>query len=506
LAQVCRYTGWAFGHAFLPAADDPDVLIPANASYEHAPGRFKTIRTRTLALRIPRGTGLVGRVYASGQPEWTRGIDREPDANRAELGEDLGIETVAAFPILVETEVVGVLEFFSDVVADPPAELLDAMTSIGTQLGRVIERERMDRALRESYRLLDKIAETSPSMIRIFDEEQQRYVHVNERMAGFFGSTADEAMQAGFEHIPAAVHPDDLERYRQAKAALREPGRESPVTWQVRIRNAVGEWRWVRTWSVVFTRADDGAPKQTLSMSIDVTDEVQVEEKLRQTERLTSLGTLAAGIAHEVNNPLASVVMTAQLVRRKQLDAETDEMLDNLIQDAKRCGRIVRSVQKFARQEPTERVPLDVNAVVRAAEELSRTELKHSGIKLRLELETVLPPVTGDPTELEQVVLNLITNAANASAEGQEVVVRTRAEDGCVRVSVHDDGHGMSPEVKRHLFDPFFTTRGREGGTGLGLSIAHGIVEDHGGEIGIDSEVGHGTTMTVSLPAADAAS
>jgi PAS domain S-box-containing protein len=506
LAQVCRFTGWAFGHVFLPASDDPDLLIPANVSYEYAPGRFKAFRARSLTLRIPRGTGLVGRVYSSGLPEWTRGIDRESETSRARLGADLGVETVAAFPILVGTEVVGVLEFFSEDVADPPAELLDAMASIGTQLGRVIERDRADRALRESHRLLDKIAETSPTMIRIYDGEQRRYVHVNQRMAAFFGFCSRQAMQSGLAHIRSAVHPDDQERFREAEAELHRPDREAPVTWQARIRNGNDEWRWVRTWSVAFTRSDDGAPKQTLSMSVDVTDEVNIEENLRQTERLTSLGTLAAGIAHEINNPLASVVMTAQLLRRKQLDVEVDEMLDHLIQDAKRCGRIVRSVQKFARQEPTDRAPLDLNAVVRAAEELSRTELKRAAIRLRVELATALPPVIGDSTELEQVVLNLITNAANASQRGQEVVVQTGTENGRVEVSVRDAGHGMPPEVKRHVFDPFFTTRGRQGGTGLGLSIAHGIVQDHGGTIGIDSEVGEGTTMVVSLPASEEAS
>jgi PAS domain S-box-containing protein len=319
-------------------------------------------------------------------------------------------------------------------------------------------------------------------------------------MARFFGSSAEEAMRVGFEHIPAAVHPDDLARFHQAKAEVCRLRRASPVGFQVRMRNAAGEWRWIRTWSTVFTRDEEGVPTQILSISIDVTDEVEIEEKLRQTERLTSIGTLAAGLAHEINNPLSSVVITAQLLRKAGLGSKADEMLDNLIEDAKRCGRIVRSVQKFARQEPSDRVELDLNAVVRAAEELSRSGLKRSGMTLRLELERTLPPVMGDATELEQVVLNLITNAAHASEPGQEVVVRTTAENGVVQVCVRDEGRGMSPDTKRHVFDPFFTTRGREGGTGLGLSIAHGIVEDHGGTIEIDSDLGRGTTVTVRLP------
>jgi two-component system NtrC family sensor kinase len=502
LAQVCRFTGWSFGHAYLPAAGDSNVLIPTNASYEHAPGRFRALLRAKVSQRVTRGMGLVGRVYTSGQPEWTRGIERELEASEAVLAEELGIATVAAFPILAGTDTVGVLEFFSEEVADPAPELLEAMTSIGTQVGRVVERDRMDRAVRDSHRLIQKITDTAPMMIRIFDAVERQYVHVNQRMAQFLGSSAPEVMRGGLTTIPAAIHPDDVVRYFEAKTELQRPDAEAPVVWQARMRNAAGAYRWVRTWSVVFTRSEDGAPRQILSISIDVTDEVELEENLRQTERLTSIGTLAAGIAHEINNPLASVVMTAQLLRRRGFDAKTNEMLENLIQDAKRCGRIVRSVQKFARQEPSEHVSLDLNAVVRAAEELSRTDLRRSGIALSLELDDELPTVMGDKTELEQVVLNLINNAANASQKGQAVVVRTVAANGGARVSIRDDGHGMSPDVKRHIFDPFFTTRGREGGTGLGLSIAHGIVEDHGGTIEIDSEIGQGTTVTVSLPAA----
>jgi PAS domain S-box-containing protein len=500
LAQVCRYTGWAFGHAFLPAEEEPEILIPVNASYEQAPGRFRAFRATTFTSHIPRGVGLVGRVYASGQPGWMRGIDREIEANRADLAKDLGVSTAAAFPIMIGTEAVGVLEFFSERTIEPEPELLDAMTSVGTQLGRVIERDRMDRRVRESHRLIEKIGETSPTLIRIFDEVEQRYVYVNERMAKFFGTSADEAMRAGFKQIPAVIHPDDLARFREAKAEVRTMRRESSVGCQVRMRNVAGEWRWIRTWSTVFTRDEKGMPTQILSISIDVTDEVEIEEKLRQTERLTSIGTLAAGLSHEINNPLSSVVITAQLLRKMALGAKTDEMLDNLIQDAKRCGRIVRSVQRFARQEPSDRVLLDLNAVVRAAQELSRADLRRSGTELRLELEKELPQVLGDATELEQVVLNLITNAAHASQRGQEVVVRTAAVNGFVQITVRDEGHGMSPDVKRHVFDPFFTTRGQEGGTGLGLSIVHGIVEDHGGTIEIDSELDDGTTVTMTLP------
>ncbi len=500
LAQVCRYTGWNCAHAYLPNPDDANELLPVDASYEHAPHRFAAFRAATLQLRAQRGRCLVGRVYATGQPEWIRGIDRDFESPRAPLAQQLGLVTAAAFPVMAGPEVVGVLEFFSQDIADPTPEVLDAMTSIGTQLGRVVERDRLDRALRDSVRLFKQISDTSPTMIRIFDDLENRYVHVNRQMARFFGVSVEEATQLNLETFRDEIHPNDVEQFDRAKAAVRRSHRQHTIAWQARLRDAEGVWRWVRSWSVVFTRGDDGAARQILSISMDVTDQVETEERLRQTERLASIGTLAAGIAHEINNPLASVVMTAQLLRKRDFDPQVHEMLDDLIHDAKRCGRIVRSVQKFAKQRPAERVPLDINAVIHAAEELSRTELRRAGIDLRVELADPLPSVTADATELEQVVLNLITNAAHASTSGQAVVVRTAAVDGHVRIQVRDQGRGMPPDVQRHVFDPFFTTRVHEGGTGLGLSIAHGIIEDHGGTIAIDSAVGKGTIFTISLP------
>lgn len=501
LAQVCRHTGWAFGHAYLPAADDPEVLVPVDASYEHAPGRFQLLRAPTLTIRLARGEGLPGRVYMSGQPEWTRGVEQALDLARAELAQRLGVQTVVAFPILVGAEVVGVLEFLSEGADDPPPELLEAMASVGTQLGRVVERDRLDRALRESARFIESIANTSPNLIRVFDTAAQRYTFVNKQTAAFLGTTVGEMINKPFEVFETAVHPDDLPRLHAAKNTVQGGETQSPITWQVRVRHANGEWRWLRNWSVPFSLSGEDATQCILTISIDVTDETVAEERLRQTERLTSIGTLAAGIAHEVNNPLASVVMTAQLLRRHNRDPKTDEMLANLIDDARRCGRIVRNVQRFARQEPSERRALDLNTVIRAAEELTRTELRHAGIRTQLDLREDLPPIAGDPTELEQVVVNLLTNAAHASERGRPISVGSTVRDGLVQLTVSDEGHGMPPEVVRRAFDPFYTTRGREGGTGLGLSIAHGIIEDHGGTIDIDSRVGRGTRITIRLPA-----
>jgi nitrogen-specific signal transduction histidine kinase len=469
LAQVCEHTGWAFGHAYLPTEGDEDVLQPMNASYEHAPGRFKAFRTATQGLRIARGQGLVGRVYVSGQPEWTRGIDRELDAARAALAEGLGVATMAAFPILAGREVVGVLEFFSERVDSPGLALLDAMASIGTQLGRVLERERAARTLRESYRLLEEISNTGPTMVRLYDLESQKYVYTNERMAAFLGESSADLVDAPLSRLLNAVHPDDVPCVHQMKMDVEDDSADRAVAWQVRMRGADGAWRWIRTWSTRFGPTGLPGGRLALSMSIDVTDEVENEQRLRKTERLTSIGTLAAGIAHEVNNPLSSVIMTAQLLRRQGLDRKTNEMLDHIVEDARRCGDIVRNVQRFARQESSPRQQVDMNEVVRAARALARSEARRANVHLKEELAANGATVWGDATELEQVVVNLIGNAVHASARGQAVVVQTKTGNGLVHVAI--EGHRgrhvpcTCSDVRSIRSSP---RAGATGGTGLG--------------------------------------
>jgi signal transduction histidine kinase len=156
---------------------------------------------------------------------------------------------------------------------------------------------------------------------------------------------------------------------------------------------------------------------------------------------------------------------------------------------------------QFSRQRSTERWPSDLNEIVERAIELTGKYIEQRGAAVRTELRAPLPKVKLNPGQIEQVLVNLIQNAVE-SGEGVRVVVSTRSATGRVRVAVQDDGRGMTEEQKSHLFDPFFTTREREGGTGLGLSIAHGIVTSHGGTIDVESEPGRGTMILVELPVA----
>jgi signal transduction histidine kinase len=216
------------------------------------------------------------------------------------------------------------------------------------------------------------------------------------------------------------------------------------------------------------------------------------------------VGTLAAGIAHEINNPVGSIMASAQFALMVKDDADgphqVEAALRSIVGEARRCGQIVKSVLKFAREETTERWPVDLNRIVDQARDHSMEMTRRYGATLELELADDLPEVLANPTEMEQLLANLIRNALQAGGYGIHVVVRTGVRGERVRLSVIDDGPGMPPEVREQIFDPFFTTRESSGGTGLGLSMVHGIVAGHEGTIAVNSEPGRGTEVRVELP------
>ena len=245
-------------------------------------------------------------------------------------------------------------------------------------------------------------------------------------------------------------------------------------------------------------------PVYLLGISEDITELKEAERKLRQTERLASIGTLAAGIAHEINNPVGAILLAAQMASRFGPDdhERRQHALQRIVEQSERCGHIVRSVLQFARQESTEKWLVDINTVVARAKHASQDEALERGSRIVLELEDGLPQVEANPTELEQVIVNLVRNSLQSREQGVTVVIRTMATAAGIRVAVTDDGPGMSKSEREHMFDPFFTSRQKKGGTGLGLSIARGIVESHGGTIEAQSEHGEGATVTIELPRA----
>lgn len=233
-------------------------------------------------------------------------------------------------------------------------------------------------------------------------------------------------------------------------------------------------------------------------------------EAATRAERLASIGTLAAGIAHEINNPLGSIMMAVDLALASMDDREAmriiSDSLESIKSDARRAGLIVRSVLQFSRQEVPQKWANDMGDIARRARDLTRQRASDAGIEVMLSIEDDLPEAMVNPTELEQVFVNLINNAIDATTAAgrrEPVAVSVRRVDGRMIIEVKDAGEGIAGDATGYIFDPFYTSRQEAGGTGLGLSVTHGIVRQHQGRINVDSRAGVGTAITVDIPIGD---
>jgi two-component system, NtrC family, sensor kinase len=233
----------------------------------------------------------------------------------------------------------------------------------------------------------------------------------------------------------------------------------------------------------------------------DITDHAELERRLVQADKLSSIGLLAAGVAHEVNTPLAVISTYAQMLA-KQIsgDSEKAPLLEKIARQTFRASEIVNSLLNFSRTSPTEFVSVDLNKVVNETLTLVEHQLAKARIEVKLALDPALPRIKANPGKLQQVFLNLFLNARDAMENGGTLAVRSTEQDGLVRITVADSGAGIAQENLTRIFDPFFTTKAAKKGTGLGLSVSYGIVREHGGEIEVDSQLGAGTRFELSFP------
>ncbi|WP_243324507.1 ATP-binding protein [Geothrix sp. SG200] len=229
----------------------------------------------------------------------------------------------------------------------------------------------------------------------------------------------------------------------------------------------------------------------------------ETQRQLAQADKLASVGRLAAGVAHEINNPLTGVLSYASLLRKRlDGDKESCDDLDVIVRETVRCRGIIRGLLDFARPTPPARKPMDLNEVVRRAVSVVMTQLSLNQVDLSLDLAPQLPVVHADANQIQQVAVNLLLNAGDAiNGDGGIIKLTTRAgSEGSVEMLVQDNGRGIPPEDLPRIFEPFYTTKGSHG-TGLGLAVSWGIVEAHGGTLEVHSGPGQGTCFTLRIPA-----
>ena len=310
-----------------------------------------------------------------------------------------------------------------------------------------------------------------------------------------------DAFHPSLESFLELVVPEDRQSIRDYLNLALEDGETFVISY--RIKGTDGSLRY-HNCEGQLERNEKGKPVCLRATVRDNTERQRVQMQLRRAERLASLGTLAAGIAHEINNPMSAAWTAASTAQELKDHPEARgmfaECLDAVVSSVQRCQVIIENVLRFARKESSEKKPCDLNDIVRQAITTTNHFVKQHECEIELNLAEDLPPLTVNVAEIEQVVVNMIRNAIQA---GQATRISLSTVKGVhfARIIVADNGQGISEENLDRIFDPFFTVGPTpETGTGLGLSISHGIIQDHGGRIDVESELGRGTKFAILLP------
>ena len=362
-----------------------------------------------------------------------------------------------------------------------------------------IERKRAGAELHASKEGFRNVVEKNGDGILVADRKGAvRFT--NPAMESFLGLGSDELLGTEFKYPLVAGETIEI--------GLVHHGDE-PGIGEIHVIETewVGEDAYLVTLRDVTERKKaEEAIRESEQKAVEALEELtKAQQSLVQAEKLSSVGLLVSGVAHELNNPLAGIRSLSRLVMRRELDETLKKELEMIHEEAERSTRIVQNLLSFARRHEEAKSNISLNAAVEATLELRRYELRVNNVDLEVQLEPTLPETIADIHEIQQVVLNFVVNAEQAMLEangGGKLLVKTEQVGSMVRVAVSDNGPGISKENLGKLFDPFFTTKDVGKGTGLGLSICYGIIQKHAGRIWAESEPPNGATFIVELPIA----
>jgi two-component system NtrC family sensor kinase len=395
-----------------------------------------------------------------------------------------------------------------DFVSSEDMELLE---SLAGYLAVAVDNARLYRSLSQKVREYERLKDFSENMVESIRvgvaavDLNDRIESWNAQMEVLSARPRSQAISRGIAEVFA---PELAAEYERAR---REGGIH---TARVRVEFTPGEPRTLQvSIAPLVTRNFDLVG--TILLLDDITAQTELQEKLAQSERLSSIGLLAAGVAHEVNTPLAVISNYTQLLAKQLASGDpTSNVVQKITEQTFRASEIVNSLLNFSRTGGAEMALVNLNRVVRDTLALVEHPLRRAGVRVETVLDPDLPEINGHLGKLQQVLLNLVFNARDAMPGGGLLRVRTASDDGHVTIRVEDNGEGIAPEVRHRIFDPFFTTRKsvRRGGsalgsaeawgsgTGLGLAITYGIVQEHRGHISVESSRGRGTSFQLEFP------
>lgn len=361
----------------------------------------------------------------------------------------------------------------------------------------ITEHKRAEEALRQSEEKLRLTFESVTEGITVSDLEG-KIVQVNEAVIKMHGYDNKEELigRSAFDLIAEKDHARAMENLKRTL----EEGYSSTIECTFLIKD---KDEFPAELNAAVLMDVSGNPVGFVAITRDITERKQMEAQLIVTDRLASVGELASGIAHELNNPLTGVIGFSQLLLEKDVSNDVKEDIKVIYIEAQRAAQVVKGLLTFARKHAPVKQPVNIDSIIEKVQELRAYEQKVSNIRANTQFIPALPEVMADYFQLQQVFLNIIINAEHfmieAHGKGTLTITTERIGD-IIKASFTDDGPGIPKGDMGHLFDPFFTTKEVGKGTGLGLSICHGIITEHGGRIYAESELGKGATFVVELP------
>ncbi len=407
------------------------------------------------------------------------------------------------FPCRVKGEVIAVLGVGRKEGLDPlNSEEVDVLKTVAAQAGSAILNGRLFRTVREKADELRGLKEYNENILESLDsgivvlDLEGRVVRWNRAMEALDGRQRLQVLGRTLD----AVFPEAFLDALRGSLVLGDR-EEIAHIYKLHLPSSDGRSLMVNVAVAPFQSAP-GERCGTILILDDVTARVRLEEQLQHAEKMASVGLLAAGVAHEVNTPLAGITSYTQLLRGQLEEKDPrQQVLEKIEKQSFRAAKIINGLLNFSRSSGTEFERVDVNKALADVLSLLEHQLDGSKIRVRRELTSELPSIRGNENRVQQVFFNLVLNARDAMPSGGWLTVATSCENDTVVVELHDTGHGIRREHIKRIYDPFFTTKGIGKGTGLGLSVSYGIVQEHGGAIFVDSAPGQGTTFRVTFPA-----
>ncbi len=475
----------AFGIALI---DEKTKRLAIHSSFLGHP--VKEIETLELCL----GKGITGWVAERGEPLLVNDVRNDSRY----IVYDESINSEMCVPLKVGQKVIGVIDAQRRALNAFSEDHIRLLTIIGGQLATLIENLRLYEEIKQSEEKYRTVIEGAHDGICVIGKDN-RFKYVNRREAELQGLPQEKLVGMDFrdflDETSKQIMADRfIQRGKEEKLSprfelniLRRDGEVRNVEINARvIKDLNGEINYV-----VFTK--------------DITEKKKMEEQLLQAEKLRALAEMASGVAHDFNNALAAILGNTQLLLFSTQDEELKETLKIIEKVAKDSAKTVRRLQDFTREKVHQELfRVDVNSIVRDSVEITKPKWKDevqrrgSHIEIVSRLEEV-PPVSGSTSELREVMTNMIFNAIDAMPEGGKIEIRTFQKGRGVFIQISDSGIGIAEDVRKKIFEPFFTTKPFTN-TGLGLSMSYGIIKRIGGEIEVQSKVGHGTTFTITLP------